>query len=147
MKTNTSSALTTAEDGFCGQLRRRLGRAASHTTHRGESKHCCHPSQPIQSVGHKSAWRPGSCGSGKMECDGLVFTNSGGAPLLRHAGHHSLHSTESSPSPHSIWLSHIKLSLPTHPHSSLTASLILYASPPSVLLFHPISTAVSRKLA
>lgn len=134
---------------FYGQLRLRLGQAAFYTTHQGESKHCCHPSQPIQTVGHKSAWRPGSCGSRKMECDGLVFTNSRGAPLLRHASHPSLHSTESSLSPHSIWFSHIKLSpLPDTPWfipCSSTRKPILYASPPSVL-FHLISTSVSRTL-
>ena len=98
--------------GLHGQLRLRSGRAASYTTHRGESEPGCHPSQPIQSTGHKSARRPGSCGSSKMECDGLVFTNSRGAPRPHHASHHSRPSTESSPSPHSIWFSHIKLCPP-----------------------------------
>lgn len=134
----------------CGQLRLRLDQAAFYTTQQGESKHCCHPSQPIQSVGNKSAWRPGSCGSGKMECDGLVFTNSRGAPLLRHASHHSLHSTESSPSPHSIWFSHIKIPPPPDTPRFIPRSSphkpILYASPPSVLLCHPSRTAVSRTL-
>ncbi|MED6250459.1 hypothetical protein ATANTOWER_011975 [Ataeniobius toweri] len=84
-----------------------------------------------------------------MECDGLVFTNSRGAPLLRHVSHHSLHSTKSFPSPYSIWLNHIKLApLKTPrfiPHSYLHKA-ILYASPP-VLLSHLISTVSSRILS
>lgn len=105
---NVKSALTTVEGSCKVQLRLRLDQADSYTTHQGESKHCCHPGQPIQSVGHKSARRPSSFGSGKMECDGLVFTNSGGAPSLRQASHHSTHSAEPSLSPHSIWFGRIE---------------------------------------
>lgn len=57
--------------------------------HRGKSECCCHPHRPIQFAGHKSAPRPGSSGRGKMECDGLVLTNSGGAPSPHLASHHS----------------------------------------------------------
>lgn len=144
MELNISSAPNYSRGQFFVQLRLRSGQAASFTTHQGESEHCCHPSQPIQSVGHKSAWRPGSCGSGKMECDGLVFTNSRGAPLLRLASHHSVHSTESSSSPHSIWFSHIKQPPPRHPQVSSLAAL--HTSPSFMLLFLLSSSFISSVL-
>lgn len=110
---------------YC-QLRLRPGQAASYTPHRGESEHCCHPSQPIRSTGHKSAWRPGSSGSGKMECDGLVFTNSRGAPILHHASHHSLRSRVLAFSPQHLVQSH---QVTPFPDSSLAAPHTTQAHP------------------
>lgn len=86
-----------------------------HHSPERESEPCCHPSEPIQCARHKSARRLGSSGSGKMECDGLVFTNSRGAPLLRQASHHSPHSIESSSSSHSICFFHMRLNPPAPP--------------------------------
>lgn len=99
---------------------------------RGESECCCHPHQPIPFAGHKSAPRPGSSGSGKMECDGLVLTNSGGAPSPHLASHHSPHTAQSSPSPHSIWYSRIQPPLPPPTPPRLLWILLLF--PP--LSFH-----------
>lgn len=105
--------------------------------HRGKSECCCHPHRPIAFAGHKSAPRPGSSGRGKMECDGLVLTNSGGAPSPHLASHHSPHTAESSPPPHSIWSSRIEP--PTPPTA-------FYEFSSCFLLFHFVGAALSWTL-
>lgn len=138
---NVESALTTVEGSCKVQLRLRLGQADSYTTHQGESKHCCHPGQPIQSVGHKSARRPSSFGSGKMECDGLVFTNSGGAPSLRQASHHSPHSARAlSVSPQYLVRSY-RASPTTHLDTPVFLSLTAPHTNPSFMLLLLLSSS------
>jgi len=70
--------------------RLRQARQTLGASHEGKSKCCCHPSQAIQSVHHKSAASPQPCGTTRWSVMVLFFTNSGGGCVTEPRRRHSV---------------------------------------------------------